>query len=88
MHIIKRRGHKEEYDERKVYGSVYAACLASHTSHEEAESIAGRVSEQLTSWIKERQEVTSTQIFYQVGEELKRLNPEAALMYTTHRDVS
>lgn len=88
VHIVKRRGHKQEFDEKKVYGSVYAACLSSHVQHEEAELIASKVAEEIKEWIKERQEVKSIQIFNEVGESLKRLNKNAAFMYTTHRDVS
>lgn len=87
-HIVKRRGHKEQFDERKVYGSVYAACLASHTSQEEAEATANLVSREVKKWLDERQDVTSDQIFKKAGEELKHLNKDAAFMYITHRDVS
>jgi len=43
IHIVKRRGHKEEYDERKVYASAYAACLNVHLGEIEAEEIATKV---------------------------------------------
>ena len=44
--IVKRRGHVEEFDERKVYGSCYAACLSSHVPHIEAEKVCEKVSKE------------------------------------------
>jgi transcriptional regulator NrdR family protein len=88
MHIVKRHGHKQPFDERKVYASVYAACLSAHVLHEEAESIANLVTREVKGWIDQKDEVTSYQIFMQVIEELNHLNKEASLMYRTHRDVS
>lgn len=88
IHVVKRRGHKEQFDERKLYASVYAACLSCHIDKEEAESVANLVTREVKKWIDERKEVSSDQIFKQIGEELKHLNEDAAFMYTTHRDVS
>ena len=87
-HIVKRRGHKEQFDERKVYASVYAACLASHTSQEEAEATADLVAREVKIWIDKKEEVTSDAIFNKAWEELKHLNKDAAFMYKTHRDIS
>ncbi|MBI2040084.1 hypothetical protein HYT18_03350 [Candidatus Microgenomates bacterium] len=87
-HIVKRKGHKQEFDERKVYASIFAACLSSHIPHEEAESIASLVSREIKKWIADKEEVNSDEIFKKVSEELMVLNKDAAFMYTTHRDIS
>lgn len=87
-HIIKRRGHKQEFDERKVYASIFAACLSTHIAKEEAENIANSVSRKVKEWLNEKEGVTSDQIFKQVSEELMSLQKDVAFMYTTHRDVS
>lgn len=87
-HIVKRHGHKQHFDERKIYASVFAACKSSHVSDEEAESIANLVAREVKNWIEGRDEVTSAEVFKQAGEELEHLNKEAAFMYTTHRDIS
>lgn len=86
--IVKRRGHKQEFDERKLYASVFAACLAAHVKHEEAESIANLVCREIKKWLGEKEEVSSDEIFKKVGEELGHLNKNASFMYLTHRDVS
>ena len=87
-HIVKRKGHKQKFDERKVYASVYAACLSAHVDKEEAEATANLVAREIKKWLGSRKEVTSNEIFKQTGEELSHLNKDAALMYTTHRDIS
>ena len=87
-HIVKRRGHKEEFDERKLYSSVYSACLVAHVLHEEAESIANLVTREVIKWVVDKDEVTSGEVSEQAGKELEHLNKEAAFMYKTHRDIS
>ena len=87
-HIVKRKGHKQEFDEKKLYASVYAACLSAHLDKEEAEATANLVTREVKKWIADKDEVTSDQIFKKAGEELDHLNKDAAFMYTTHRDIS
>ena len=87
-HIVKRRGHQQEFDEKKVYGSVYAACLSAHVKKEEAEKTADLVAKEVTKWVDEKEEVSSDAIFKKVGEELETLNKDASFMYKTHRDIS
>ena len=48
-HIVKRKGHKEEYDERKVYASIFAACKNVHLNDSEAEFLADKVAKEITS---------------------------------------
>lgn len=88
MHIVKRKGHKEQFDERKVYASVFAACMNTRMSEQEAELVAEKVAEEIKDWVSTQDEVTSEQIFTRVVKELSHLNEKAAFMYTTHRDIS
>lgn len=87
-HVVKRKGHKEEYDEKKVYASAYAASLNVHLGEVEAEKIAKSVMDGINSWIKDKTEVGSQDIFEKTTEELAKLNKDASFMYETHRDVS
>lgn len=87
-HIIKRKGHRQEFDERKVYASIFAACLAAHSDKEDAETTANLVTREIKKWIADKEEVNSDEIFKHVSEELMALNKDAAFMYTTHRDIS
>ncbi|MBS3167601.1 hypothetical protein J4216_00565 [Candidatus Woesearchaeota archaeon] len=86
-HIVKRKGHEEHFDERKIYASSYAACLNVHMDHKKAEKCADAVANDLKKWINTKKEVTSTQIFNEVIKSLKKQNKDAAYMYETHRII-
>ncbi|MBI2659411.1 hypothetical protein HYX05_04925 [Candidatus Woesearchaeota archaeon] len=88
LQIVKRRGHAELYDERKVYGSCFFACRNAHLSEKEAEEICKRVSAAVTKWIKTKKVVSSNDIFKILIQELKKHNEDAAFLYETHRDIS
>ena len=88
QHIVKREGHKEKFDERKIYASCYSACLSSHIKHNEAEKICEKVCSDIKKWVKTKKEITSNQIFKETGKIIGRYNRDAAFMYKTHRDIS
>ncbi|MEK6822955.1 MAG: ATP cone domain-containing protein [Nanoarchaeota archaeon] len=86
-HIVKRAGHKEHFDERKVYASCYAACLSAHIKHRQAEEICDKVTRDVKKWIMTKEEVTSHRIFRKVASCLRVYDKDAAFMYETHRDI-
>ncbi len=86
--IVKRKGHKEVYDEKKVYGSCYFACRNAHLNEKESESISENVSKSITKWISKQKIVSSDDIFRALIEELKKYNEDASFLYETHRDIS
>lgn len=88
LQIVKRAGHTEVYDERKVYGSCFFACRNAHLSQEEAEEICNKVSLEITKWVKSKKFVSSNDIFKLLTEELKKHNEDASFLYETHRDIS
>lgn len=88
LHIIKRKGRKEPYDNHKVYASCYAACLNVHMPKEEAERVSGEVTKEIDRWIDEKEDISSKEIFQEVIKILRTYDKEAAFMYETHRDVS
>ena len=63
LKIVKRMGHTELYDERKVYGSCYFACRNAHLSEKEAEEICSKVCKEVTRWINKQKIVSSQDIF-------------------------
>lgn len=87
-HIVKRKGHKEPYDNHKVYASCYAACLNSHIPKERAESICDNVMAELDSWVTGKGEVFSQQIFEEVARIMEKHDKNASFMYKSHRDIS
>ena len=88
LKIVKRKGHTEVYDERKVYGSCYFACRNAHLSEKEAEEICSKVTESITKWVAKKKVISSNDIFKALIDELKKHNEDAAFLYETHRDIS
>ena len=84
--VVKRHGHIEIFDGKKVYASCYAAALNSHHPGEHAEKIALDVMKKVTRWAQSRRSMSSADIRNQV---LKSINDEdVMLMYRHHRDIS
>ncbi|MBI2558548.1 hypothetical protein HYW20_04450 [Candidatus Woesearchaeota archaeon] len=88
LQIVKRKGHTELYDQRKVYGSCYFACRNAHLSEKESEKICDKVSASVTKIIIKKKMVSSADIFRLLTQELKKHNGDAAFLYETHRDIS
>ncbi len=86
--LVKRKGHIEAYDERKVYGSAYGACMTVGMGEHECELVAKHVSGKVTSSVKQKKIKTTAQIAKKVAAELRKKNKDAAFMYETHRDIS
>ena len=89
-HIVKRQGHTEPYDEKKVYGSVYWAAKGTgyHMTEQYAEKIASATVKAVNTWIEKRDTVNSQDIFSFVSEYLKQHDEHTAYMYATLRDIS
>ncbi|MBI2040794.1 MAG: hypothetical protein HYT16_01705 [DPANN group archaeon] len=90
--VVKRKGRIEKYDEKKVYGSVYAACFVVRLSKKACENVAKSVAGRITKWVKAESKkkicVNTSDIFRKTTTELKRHDKDAAFMYETHRDIS
>lgn len=87
-HIVKRSpAYTEPYDERKLYASVYAACLSVRTPTGEAEITAERICQDMLPWLANKSEVTSGDIRRKTSECLTVYNPDAAYMYMRHRII-
>jgi transcriptional regulator NrdR family protein len=84
-HIVKRSGHTEPYDEKKLYASIYAACLVVRDPVGTAEVIAGKVVDDMKVWIKDKNEVTSSDIRRNAAQHLHAYNPDAAYAYMHYR---
>ena len=84
--IIKREGHEEDYDERKVYASIYAAALNCEYDRPKSEKIAREVTKKINSWVKIKKGATSDEIRDQVLKHIK--DKDVNLMYKHHMDIS
>lgn len=86
-HIVKRHGHTEAYDERKLYASIFSSCQAVREPSGSAELIADKVVKDINSWIAKKHEVTSNDIRANAAVHLKLYHPDAAYIYLHHRVV-
>lgn len=90
--VVKRKGHTEHYDEKKVYASVYSAALSCHYSETKSEKIADKITSKINSWIKsevkKKKCVLSYAIRDKVYENLNKIDKDVALMYKHHLDLS
>ena len=85
--IVKRAGHSEPYDRRKLYASIYAACLVLREPIATAEMTAAQAETYVEAWLERKHEVTSNDIRRVAAKHLKSLNPEVAFQYLHHRVV-
>ena len=82
--IVKRRGHQEKFDERKLYASIYGAAEAAFCDEASCELLAGKITEEIKDWVKGKKSVDSTEIRGKVITALEKKNPEIAFFYDRH----
>ncbi len=88
LHVVKRKGHKEKFDGKKVYASVYWACKTTGIGEEQCEKISSKILKEVKKWIEKKPVVDSTEIHIFVSELLKKHDKDVAYMYSTLRDIS
>ena len=86
-HVVKRGGHSEPYDIKKLYASIYSVCLSVRTPEGEAELVAERVVKHVGQWIEKKHEVTAHDIRIQATKHLKAYSPDASYLYGVHRGL-
>lgn len=87
-HIVKRHGHREEFDEKKLYASIYTSCLVARSGTRQAEITANLVLDELSTWLRNKGTlITSNDIRRQAANILNQHNPDAAYTYLHHRVV-
>ncbi len=82
--VIKRRGHKESFDERKVYASVYSACMSRYLNEIKCERLATGVTKNIKNWLKTTKTMGSGKIREKVRSELLKKNKDVAYHYDQH----
>lgn len=86
--LVKRHGHAEEYDGRKVYASVYAAALNAHLSEMESEALADKVSAAVDKYVHGKDGINSAEIRDRIVGELGGVDNDVAYLYLHHLDIS
>ena len=88
MLIVKRKGHAEKFDEKKLYASIYYSCMNAHMNEEEAEGTAASICKLIKACLRSRARVDSNELFRLVTAELSKRSKDAGFMYSTHMDLS
>lgn len=82
--IVKRKGHREIFDERKVYGSVYATCASAHYSERQCKIVAAHITKTIKKWVKSKKAVKSSAIRKKIASELRKKDKELEFFYEHH----
>lgn len=85
--VVKRRGHAEKFDERKIYASVYEACHVDGMKTEKAEKIASAVTNTIKKKVEKLDTVSSHALHGEVVKELKKHHADVAYMYDMHKEI-
>jgi transcriptional regulator NrdR family protein len=83
-HVIKRAGHTEAFDRKKLYNSIYATCLAVNEPLNLAKSNAQKVTDNTEKWLENKAEITVHDIRAFAGKDLGKINHHAAYLYLHH----
>lgn len=82
--VVKRKGHKEKFDEKKLYASIYAACASAHWNEESCEKIAAKITNAMKKLIKSRSTIKASEIHDKVSAQLKKIHKELSFFYDKH----
>ncbi len=72
--ILKRKWRKENFDERKVYASIYSACMSAYFNELKCEKIATKLTKILKVWLKNKKIVSSNSIRKNIMTELGKID--------------
>lgn len=88
--VCNRDGDKEEFDDRKVYASVYYPAREAGYSERDAEDLAEDVVADLTDWMDDHEDnvLTSTELREKVTELIAERDEDVSFMYETHLDLN
>lgn len=79
--MVKRNDGKEKFDERKTYGSVYAACSHAKYNERKCEATAEKVTSVIKKKCSTKKEVKSTEIRKAIKKALEKIDKEVAFFY-------
>ena len=82
--IVKRKGHKERFDEKKAYASIYAACASADYSEQSCERMAKEITRKIERQVVGKKEIASTLLRKKIENELKKKSKELAFYYEQH----
>ncbi|MFT7615896.1 MAG: transcriptional regulator NrdR family protein [Candidatus Woesearchaeota archaeon] len=84
-HLVKRHGHTEPYDEKKVYASVYSAAINAHYLEKDAEREAAFVLKKINAAVSKRDLIDANSIRILVIQSIR--DSHITVLYEHHLDV-
>ncbi len=87
MHVVKRHGKKERFDERKLYGSIYSAAMTNGYGEKKSEKLADTICSSIKKKYSKKT-VTSSELRKATIAILKKKDKDVAFLYETHLDLS
>ncbi|MFB6216701.1 MAG: ATP cone domain-containing protein, partial [Candidatus Aenigmatarchaeota archaeon] len=86
----KKNHEKEDFDEKKVYASVYHPALEAGYEEEKAEWLAGEITDAVKNWIHEHHDNvhTTKEIQQKIHELLEKEDEDVAFMYEKYLEIS
>lgn len=90
MKIVNKDHQKEEFEDNKLYDSVYYPAREADLSEQSASDLADKVVYEVKAWIADHPDNvhTSEEIREKTMEILERENSDVAFLYQTHLDVN
>lgn len=79
--VVKREGHSETFDEKKIYGSVYAACASAFYTELTCERVAADITKRVKTFFARKKSVHSHEIRKHVAAVLKKKDKQLAFFY-------
>ncbi len=86
--VVKRRGKSEDFDDEKLFNSVFSACKECELDERESKIVSNLTLEAVKKHFNNNGEINSTEIFGAVIEYLAKEHEAVAFMYQTHRDMN
>jgi len=87
LHILKNNGEIVSYQLKRVARSVQLSCQAAEIESSEATAAVKSAVTALHQWLRDKEEVTTSDIRFQVTKALKETQPQAAVIYENARSL-
>lgn len=79
--VIRREGKAEEFEEKKLYASVYAAASSSNYEESECEEIAEEVTQNVKEWLQGKVQISSRTLRKKIAEQLEARSETLSFAY-------
>lgn len=86
--VIKTNRKKETFNAKKIYRSIYAACLATQLPKKECIRLARQIHREVAKVLERQHCLLSEEITDTVAKAMHKRRKALAFMYKTHKDLS